>query len=470
MAPSMKRQVQRVKDDAQRLLAPASIERACLAAGHDWRVRELPPVVLIGLMMTQVLHATSLRGALRAGRVDATATAFCKAKQRMPLDVIQRLVSDLASQAQGVMGSPKSCCAVGESHAGVVPGALPGVGRVVMVDGSAASMPDTPALQNAFGQPGNVKPGCGFPVMHLLALFDHASGLLRDLLTHPGHTHDMAHACKLHPMLEPGDVLLGDRGFSSYAHIALLLQENLHGVLHVHQRQIVSFKPGRKSKRQLPKSKRKDAPSSSFVKRLGKHDQLVDYHKPHPRNKPDWMSQAQYDQLPGSIRVRELRYTVKSKRGRKREVTIVTTLLDPVKYPKRELAKLYQSRWEVETRLCEFKQTLGADVLPSQSEQGVLKDLWMHVLVFNLIRLLMLRHAKERGCDPRRLSFIDARDALRYLGQETINHPIPRLMYHEIRPGRDEPRVIKRRKDRYSVMTKPREELRKTLEKKRVTA
>lgn len=458
MAPSMKRQVQRVKDDAHCLLSPAAIERACVAAGHDWRVRELPPVVLIGLMMTQVLYATSLRGTLRAGQVDATPTALCKAKRQLPLDVIQRLVSDLAGQARGVM----SQCPPATPR-------LPGVGRVVMVDGSSASMPDTPALQNAFGQPGNAKEGCGFPVMHLLALFDQSTGMIQDLLTHPNNTHDLAHASKLHPMLEEGDILLGDRGFSSYAHIALLLQDHLHGVLHAHQRQIVSFKPGRKSKRQLPKSKRKDAPSSSFVKRLGKHDQLVDYHKPHPRNKPDWMSQAQYDQLPGVIRVRELRYTVKSKRGRKREVTVVTTLLDPRKYPKRELAKLYQSRWEVETRLCEFKQTLGADVLPSQSEQGVLKDLWMHVLVFNLIRLLMLRHAKERGCDPRRLSFIDARDVLRYLGQDTIHHAIPRLMYHEVRPGRDEPRVIKRRKDRYSVMTNTREELRKTLEKKRIT-
>lgn len=457
MAPSMKRQVQRVKDDAHCLLSPAAIERACVAAGHDWRVRELPPVVLIGLMMMQVLYATSLRGALRAGQVDATPTALCKAKGQLPLDVIQRLVSDLAGQARGVM----SQCPPATPR-------LAGVGRVVMVDGSSASMPDTPALQNAFGQPGNARPGCGFPVMHLLALFDQSTGLIRDLLTHPNNTHDLAHASKLHPMLEEGDLLLGDRGFSSYAHIALLLQENLHGVLHAHQRQIVSFKPGRKSKRQLPKSKRKDAPSSSFVKRLGKQDQLVDYHK--PQDKPDWMTQAQYDQLPGSIRVRELRYTVKSTRGRKREVTVVTTLLDSREYPKAVIAELYESRWEVETRLCEFKQTLGADVLPSKSEQGVLKDLWMHVLVYNLVRLLMLRHAKERGCDPKRLSFIDARDVLRYAANRPTNRPIPELVYHKLRPGRDEPRVIKRRKDNYSYMTKPRETLRQNLGSKTVRA
>jgi len=457
MAPSMKRQVQRVKDDAHRLLSPAAIERACVAAGHDWRVRELPPVVLIGLMMTQVLHTTSLRGALRAGHVDATPTAFCKAKGQLPLDVIQHLVSDLAGQACSVI-----------DHCPPATPKLPGVGRVVMVDGSSASMPDTLGLQQAFGHPGNAKPGCGFPVMHLLALFDQSTGMIQDLLTHPNNTHDLAHTSKLHPMLEAGDLLLGDRGFSSYAHLALLLSENLHGVLRLHQRQITSFRPGRKAKRQLPKARRMNAPSSSFVKKLGRHDQIVDYHK--PKNKPDWMTQEQYAQLPGAIRVRELRYKIERPGTRVREVTVVTTLLDPRKYPKSVIAGLYESRWEVETRLCEFKQTLGADVLRSKNEAGVLKDIWMHVLVYNLIRLLMLRQAKVRGCDPRRLSFIDARDVLRYTASQPTNRPIPELVYHKIRPGRDEPRVIKRRKDNYCYMTKPRETLRQNLGSKTVRA
>jgi len=468
MACSMRQQMQRVKDDATALLSPGKIVEACNAAGHDWRVRELPPGVLVGLMMAQVLHATSLRGALRAGQVDATPTAYCKAKNRLPLDVIQRLVADLAEQAKEVIGQSPSQTPPSEDFRGKFRGHFPGPGRVVMVDGSSASMPDTPALQMAFGQPGNVKAGCGFPVMHLLALFDQASGMIQDLLTHPGNTHDMAHACALHPMLEEGDILLGDRAFCSYAHLCLLLRDNLHGVLRVHQKQIVSFKPGRRCKRQLPKARRKDAPTSAYIKRLGRHDQLVDYHKPSER--PAWMSEEQYTQLPGAIRVRELRYKIKAKRGRTREVTIVTTLLDPREYPKDELAKLYQSRWEVETRLWEFKQTLGANVLRSKSQAGVLKDLWMHVLVFNLIRLLMLRCAGQRGGDPRRLSFIDARDVLRYGVRDSINHPIPRLMYHAIRPGRDQPRVIKRRKDCYSVMTRPRDALRQALAKKELAA
>ncbi len=458
---SIKRMVQRVKDDAVALLGPARILALCEAAGHRWRVRELDPVTLVSAMMLQVLHATSQRGTLRIAGIGVTPTAYCKAKRLFPLEVIQRLALALS---QSIESQANQSSATQRSIQNK-PYKLPGLpGRVVMIDGSSVSMPDTPALQNAFGQPGNAKLGCGFPVVHLLALIDQTTGTIRDLLTHPGDTHDMAHTAKLHPMLEENDILLGDRAFCSYAHLTLLLQDKLHGVLRLHQKQIVSFKVGRQHKRLLPKAKRRAAPSSRFIQRMGKQDQLVEYIK--PKGCPRWMSQEAYTQLPGAITVRELRCRIPPQRGRTREVTLVTTFLDCEKYTKEELTKLYQSRWEKsggETRLCEFKQTLGANVLRSTSEQGVLKDLWMHVLVFNLIRLLILRHARERGVDPRRLSFIDARDVLRYTDPDI---QIPMLIYNPIRPGRAEPRVIKRRKDTYNVMTRPRETLRQALENK----
>ena len=456
---SIKRMVHRVKDDALAILSPARVTAACVAAQHPWRVRKLDPVTLVGVMMLQVLHATSCRGALRVAGIDLTPMTYCKAKQRIPLEVLQRLVLMLAQRERRVAGQASG----DDSDAGR---GFRGH-RVVMVDGSSASMPDTPALQAVFGQPSGVTAGCGFPVVHLLALFDQASGMILDLLTHRCDTHDMAHTSELHPMLEADDVLLGDRAFCSYAHLCLLARDRLHGVLRLHQKQIVSFKAGRKHKRLLPKAQRAKAPSSRFVGRLGQHDQIVEYFK--PKVCPKWMTPQAYAQLPEALTVRELRYKIKAPRGRTREVTLVTTLLDPRKYPKAELAGLYQSRWDVETRLLEFKQTLGANVLRSTSEQGVLKDLWTHVLVFNLIRLLMLRHAKARGVDPRRLSFIDARDVLRHMRDGPGNPRIPRLAYRPTRPGRDEPRVIKRRKDCYTVMARPRETLRQEIENKSLT-
>ncbi len=440
--------VQRVKDDARCILDPKLVIDICIAAGHQWRTRQFDPVMTLSIMMLRVVHATSYRGALRIAGVDADPSALCRACRRLPLEVIQRLFLALSEHIA------TRCDERGHLRGH----------RIVMIDGSSSSVPDTPQLQKAFGQPAAMKPGCGFPVIHLLALFDQYTGTIIDLLTHRNNTHDMAHAVKLHPMLEAGDILLGDRGFCSYAHLALLLQDKLHGMFRLHQRQIASFKRGRKSRSQLPKDKRTGHPTSRFVRSLGKGDQIVEYVR--PMSCPKWMDREAYAALPDSIRVREMRYRIKTKRGRTRTVTLVTTLLDEKVYPKRELMALYSSRWEVETRLREFKQTLGADVLHSKSVDGVIKDLWLNMMVYNLIREMMLRHAKDRACDPRRMSFIDARDVMRYARR---GDAIANLVINKPRPGRDEPRVIKRRKDRYRIMTRPRETVRQALELKVVT-
>jgi hypothetical protein len=306
-----------------------------------------------------------------------------------------------------------------------------------------------------------MKRGCGFPAMHLLGLFDQATGMIVDVIDSRCHTHDLRHASKLHPMLAEGDVLLGDCGFCSFGHLALLLRENLHGLFAVHQKQRVDFRPHRVHQKRLPKSRRQGRPTSVFVRRLGRRDQLVRYVK--PKGRPSWMSQEQWAQLPPSITVRELRYTLSRRGFRATQVTLVTTLLDPRKYPKQDLTELYGSRWEVETRLLELKRTLGAAVLRSTSPEGVRKELWTYLLIYNLIRLLMLRQAQARGVDPRRLSFIDARDLLRYHRPPSGGGPIPLILLNPIRRDRAEPRVIKRRKDRYRYMTRPREQLRQEL-------
>lgn len=310
--------LRQVKDDAAALLRAEPIQLACVAAGHVWRVRELDPVMTISVMMMQVLHATSCRGVLRAARLNVSPTAYCKAKRRLPIDVVHLLLLELAQ------------CVPSMCHDANDAGRWRGH-RTVMVDGSSSSMPDAPALQEAFKQPASMKEGCGFPVMHLQALFDQATGMILDLLTHRHDTHDMAHVAKLHPMLEEGDVHVGNRGFCSYAHLALLSQDNLNGVFRVHQRRIVSFKPGRRTRCQQPKHKRTGHPTSRFIARLGKHDQVVEYIK--PATPPRWINAQTYAALPESIHVREVRYRVKRGRGCSHEITLATTLLDAKKYP-----------------------------------------------------------------------------------------------------------------------------------------
>jgi hypothetical protein len=157
----------------------------------------------------------------------------------------------------------------------------------------------------------------------------------------------MAQAALLHQDLRQGDVVLGDRAFCSYAHLALCRRRGLFGLFRAHQRQIISFQPGRPHAapgKVQPEDKGK--PRSRWLKRLGKHDQLVEYFK--PKERPDWMSAQAYATLPASLVVREVRFQVRIPGYRTREVTLVTTLTDARKYSARALARLYAKRWQVE--------------------------------------------------------------------------------------------------------------------------
>ncbi len=435
---SIARAVARFKENPELHLDHRLVHEACAAAGHAWRERVLGPVVTLRLMIVQVLHGNvSCRALGRLSGLRFSVTAYCKARARLPVDVLGYIASVLTHAAR--------------EHTHEF-GRWRGH-RVLLIDGTGVSMPDTPALQRAFGQPGNAKAGCGFPVMHVLWVFDAATGLIGDYVASRWNRHDLADASRMHPLMQPGDVLVGDRAFCSYAHLALLLQGGLHAVLRAHQRLIVDFTPHRKSRKQKPKRHRKGAPSSRQLQRLGHDDQLVEYIKPAWR--PGWMTAEQYAQLPGTITARELRYTITRRGFRTRSVTLVTTLIDPRKYPKDALADLYESRWQIETNLGYLKTTMNMDVLRCKSPDGVTKELWAYMIVYNLVRMLMLQAAQQQDTSPNRVSFIDALDVLRYRPPDV---PVPTLTINPHRPGRHQPRVIKRRKDRYRVMTRPRHE------------
>lgn len=440
--------VRHFKREPESFLPDNVIRDAVDASQHTFRDRLLGPVVTVRLMILQVLLGNvSGRSLLRISNVCASDAAYFAARARLPLDVLGRLLLE-------TLGTARACC--------------PGVNlwhghRVLMIDGSGVSMPDTPVLRRAFGVPGRCADKLGFPVMHTLWLFDHATGLLVDFVSGRWNTHDMAHTHRLHTMLEDGDVLLGDRAFGSYAHIALLLRENLHGVFRAHQCLIVDFNRARKPRHQRSKRQRKGVTRSIQLTKFGKTDQLVQWHKPRPGNRPSWMTPEDYERLPGAIAVRELRYAVTRKGFRTKQVTLVSTLTDPRKYPKQALAGLYQQRWSIETNLRHLKQTMKMNVLRSKSVDGVKKELYAYAIAYNLVRRHMLQAAHEQGVPPDRVSFIDGLDALCHGGST-------RLRINPDRPGRDEPRVIKRAKDHYRYMIKPRDELRQSLGITRVAA
>jgi len=302
-------------------------------------------------------------------------------------------------------------------------------------------------------------------VAHLVAAFDAHSGLIREVVAGPLRTHDMAQTQAIHPGLHAGDLLNGDRGFCSFAHLALLRSQGVEACLRVHHKQIVSFRRHRRSAGAVSRARRKGRPTSRWLASLGTRDPLVEWVK--PSRPPAWMSAAEYDALPPTLQLRELRYRVGTSGFRTREITLVTTLLDPVKYSAEELAKLYAARWQVETYLRDLKMTLGLDVLHCQSVDGVMKELWMFVLVYNLVRMVMLEAARRQKVDPQRISFIDA---ARWLAHAAPDAELPTLVMNPHRPDRVEPRVIKRRMKEFPLMKKPRDKLRQALFRKKPAA
>ncbi len=430
-----------IRQDVAKYLSSESIYSACHEAGHEWRKCVLNPAAIVHLFVTQVLHGNiSLDHISRLSGGLFTASAFCMARSALPLIVFKIVFRGLVQKLLPITNRE----GLWKGH------------RTLATDGSSASMSDTPELQKEFGQPGKQKPGCGFPVVKLLGVFHCGTGILLDLWTAPLRSHEMASIAKMHPGLKPGDVLVGDRGFCSFAHLAILIQGGVHAVFRVHQRQIVDFTHNRPHA--IPGEKRaaKGLPRSRWLRSLGVLDQVVEWFKPEER--PAWMSEEEYANLPATILVRELRYNTGGWGFRTRTVTLVTTLTDAELYSLEELAQLYATRWRVEVNLRHLKTTMKMDVLKCKTVDGVLKELMVYAIAYNLVRLVMVEAARRQGVDVDRISFVDA---LRWLAHAQPGDELPELVVNPDRPGRYEPRVRKRRPKQYDLMNKPRSDLRK---------
>lgn len=436
--------VQQFKQDWTVQLEPNAILAACRRVGYKWRERCLSPVVTVHFFFVQILHGNTACTHLRhLTKLAVSASAYCQARMKLPLTIFDHLLRSTCGRLQDELLDEGRWL----GH------------RTFLVDGSSFSMPDTPELQAYFGQPGEQLAGCGFPVAHLMALFHAASGMILAVLAAPLRTHDLSQVVSLHPELQPTDVLVSDRALCSYAHLALLTQRGVHAVLRMHQKQIVDFTPGRRHV--VPGHEQvgeKGKPRSRWITRLGEQDQIVEWLK--PTSRPSWMSKAQFNNLPHYLRLRELRYRTQRPGFRVQTVTLVTTLLDPQTYSLKALAALYLARWRVETNYAHLKTSMGLDVLKCKTVDGVLKELIVFALIYNLVRLVMWEAAKRQQVDVERISFMDA---LRWLASADDGEPLPSLVVNPYRPKRYEPRVRKRRPKPYSLMRKPRQQLRKEL-------
>ncbi len=398
----------RLRQDLAAELSPEAIAKACREEKYSWRDRALDPATTAYFFLLQVLHGnTACQHVVHFGRWNFTDSAYCAARKRLPLGALRRLAAQVAQRVR----TSATAAATWHGH------------RVWLIDGSSFSMPDTPELQKAFGQPGGRRKGCGFPVAKFLALFDLATGLLLRVDPAPLRSHEMARCAVATSGLLPGDVVLGDRGFCSYAHLAPLLDRHLHGVFRAHQRQIIDFTPGRpraaKTKAKRP-AEATIRPHSRWVRSQGDADQVVVWSK--PKRKPRWMSQEAYASLPEEVAVRELRYEVHTRGYRVGAITLVTTLLEASAYPAEALADLYFRRWQVEVYPRDLKIALKMDVLRCKTEQGVLKELAAFALVYNLVRSVACETAQARGVSAQRVSVTDA--VRRLVGRGGVRGPV----------------------------------------------
>jgi hypothetical protein len=357
--------------------------------------------------------------------------AYCRARHKLSEGLVQRLVRETADTCEA---QTPARWLWGNRH-------------VWLVDGTTISMPDTPENQAAYPQPPAQQPGVGFPLLRLVALVSLATGLVRDAAVGPYAGKEAGETALLRELfarLQAGDVVLADRFYCGWFTIALLQQWNVEVVVRLHQRRKADFCRGQ---------------------RLGPGDHIVEWPRP-PR--PDWMDEATYARMPATLRVREVEVQVQEPGFRTRSLVVVTTLTDDKQTSCDALSDLYRQRWLVELDIRSIKSMLSLDVLRCKSPSMARKELYTGLLAYNLIRQTMLQAALQADVSPRSLSFTAALQTLAAAGMTAaigrsdlsllIQMKLEHIASHRVghRPGRTEPRAIKRRPKPHKLLTEPR--------------
>lgn len=322
--------------------------------------------------------------------------------------------------------------------------------RVIVVDGTGVSMPDTPANREQWPQSSSQKPGCGFPQARICACFCLKTGAL---LSHRIGSRKISELPLLRQQwgsFEKGDIFLGDKGFCSYYDVSKLQDRGVDSVITLARRTPVE--------------------TASATEVLGPDDLLIEWPKP-KWNKRLSYSEEEWRALPDRLLLRQIKVTVNGPGFRAKSFYIVTTLLNANTYNASDLADLYYQRWDVELFFRDIKTTMGMDILRGHSPTMVEKEILMHFIAYNAVRLLMVNSARTIDELPRAISFKASVQALRQweprLNQAGLSELERRRMMSKLieviaaatlsrRPGRREPRCVKRRPKPFALMTSPR--------------
>jgi len=402
----------------------------------EHRERLYPPTVTLSMFMMQALNEDgscqkavngwAARRAAEGLSANSVRTgAYCKARQRLPVEMAMALTREtgqlLSARAQAGWRWR---------------------GRAVkLVDGTGISMPDTQENQARYPQPSSQAEGVGFPLARIVAVICLSTGAVMDAAMGPysgkGNS-ELGLLRSLGAAFSAGDVMLADAFYCNYFLIATLQAAGVEVLFEQNGARITDFRRGQQ---------------------LGKRDHLARW--PKPKSRPQWMTQEQYETFPDELTVREVKVDGQ---------ILVTTMLDHRKVRKAELSGLYGLRWNVELDLRNIKTTLGMEVLSCQTPQMNEKEMWVHLLAYNLIRLLMAQAALDAGVHPRRLSFKHTVQMwTEWTSQRIPSNParhnatlfrlIAQLKVGN-RPERIEPRARKRRPKPYPWLKVPRAQAR----------
>jgi hypothetical protein len=407
-----------------------------LSTSH--RERLFPPTETLSMFLDQtpgadrscqqaVNQSVALRTAHGLPICSAGTGAYCQARQRLPLELVtaaSRATAQLMDEA--------------------VPFAWRWQGRPVrLVDGTTVTLPDTAENQAAFPQQRNQAEGIGFPICRIAAITDLSCGAVLDAAIAPYQGKGSGELALLRTLLdtfEAGDIVLADALYATYFLLVELQRRGVDVLMHQHgaRQRTSDFRRGKKR---------------------AKKDRIATWSK--PKKRPDWMSEDAYAAAPERLDIREIAHA---------DGSLVTTMLCPKQAPAKALKALYQSRWNVELDLRDIKTTLGMNTLSCKTPQMAIKELWVYLLAYNLIRLLMAQSARLADMLPRELSFKHTlqiwlawrQQGLSVSDRQQASDLVCVIAQIRVgnRPGRIEPRCVKRRPKPYALLMMPRSDTR----------
>jgi hypothetical protein len=433
--------------DEERILA------ALNRAGIEFRERVFTPMVTLWAFLSQAASGTASscqnavsrvladRAARKQKACSADNSSYCQARCRLPENVIIDLAQETGRELH--QRAPWEWLWKGR--------------RVIIVDGSTATMADTAQNQKEYPQSKGQKPGLGFPILRFVVLLSLATGTVLECAIgacRGKNTGEQSLFRQSWDALQAGEIVLGDRLYDAYRDMALLKQRGVDTVFGMKQSRHCDFRTGRQ---------------------LGREDHIVTWKRPN-YDASRYTSREDWELLPEEMEIREIRITVRRKGYRLRKVTVVTTLLDHETYSSQDVMELFAERWNCELDLRLIKQALGMHHLECKTPEMVRKELWAHLLAYNLIRVRMAQAAATHGVLPRKLSFTAAMNHISnfstYMSAAcpAERDRLERALLTAIatccvgdRPGRKEPRAVKKRKQKYSYLMKPRIQARKAL-------